>query len=229
MTLRSNLTWPKPKGLALNLKLLRKSRVSDRLASLLAQCAAQGVTQAKIAREIGVAPQFFCDLLRHRRPLTELIARRLGDYFKVDYRSLLTPQGSAPQAALASDTFVGSGTCLPILPHPVEGDPKLHRRWNGNYVQVPSVAMQKLVAATDPYVLRYGNPDTEDRLHAGDLVLISQSLNDTAQISVVKTGRKCSLCRRKNRRWVRLATGEALSSDAVVVGHCLGILWSTLL
>jgi hypothetical protein len=117
-----------------------------------------------------------------------------------------------------------------VLPHPVEGEQRLHPAWDGFFVHAPAIAAPKLASALHPYVLRYRNPDVDRRLYRNDRVLISQSPNETAQIVVVREGRKCFLARRKGkgRNWIRLANGKSLAADSVVVGHCLGVLWSAL-
>jgi transcriptional regulator with XRE-family HTH domain len=201
-------------------------RANESLEALFNQLAEQDYSQAQIAGAIGVAPQYISDIRCGRRPLTELVARRIGEKFHVDYRTLMGLDKSLqPGLTLGPST---NDAWLPILPHPVQGEPTQHPRWNGTYVQVPALAASKLVGAVHPFVLRFGNDDCENRLHKNDLVLISQSPNEKAQISVVRSGRKCFLCRRNGSGWVRVANGQVLTGNCVVVGHCIGVLWSAL-
>lgn len=187
----------------------------------------QGLSQAQIAGEIGIAPQYLSDILRDRRPMTELIARRIGEKFLVDYRGLLGQPTHEPHARLKMDPS-SFAPWLPIFPHPIEGEPLCHPRWEGTLVQVPGIAASKLTGAVHPYVLRYRNNDVEGRLHKNDCVLISQRPKESAPIVVIKTGKKCFLCRRKGKSWFRVADGREITGVCEVVGHCVGILWSAL-
>ena len=93
---------------------------------------------------------------------------------------------------------------------------------------MPASAAPKLATAIQPYVLRFDNNDVERRRHKNDLILVSQSPNESAQMVVVRTGKICLLCRRKNRYWVRLATGQRTTGEGAVGGHCVGVLPSAL-
>jgi transcriptional regulator with XRE-family HTH domain len=197
-----------------------------RLKSVVDDLAQRGISQAKVAAAVGVSRQFLNDIVCARRPVSELLARRVAEQFEIDFSWLLGQPSRAPKTAAfgGADT----GVWLPVLPHPVEGDPREHPRWEGTFIQVPPIAMPTLAGAVQPYVLRFGQNDVENRLHKHDLILVSQTRDEKAPIVVALSGRKCFLARRKAHRWVRLANGVALGSDVRVVGHCLGILWSAL-
>jgi hypothetical protein len=152
----------------------------------------------------------------------------MGEQFQVDFHWLLGQVSQDPQPASTSNSLSFSNDLLPVLHYPIEGEPTHHRRWDGTYVQIPAIALPKLIAADRPYVLRFLNADVEKRLHRNDLVLISQIPNEDAEIVVVKEKTKCFLARRKNRKWFRVANGQLLASESVAVGHCVGILWSAL-
>ena len=152
----------------------------------------------------------------------------LANNFASIIDSLLGQESRGPQPGLATGPSSTVGEWLPVFPHPIEGDPIRHPQWEGTYVQVPAMAAPKLIGAVHPYVLRFGNNDMEGRLHKNDLVLISQSPKESAQIVVVRTGKKCFLCRRKGRSWVRVADRKGLTGACEVVGHCVGVLWSAL-
>jgi transcriptional regulator with XRE-family HTH domain len=198
------------------------------LKKLIEQLIEQGFTQAQIAGAAGVSPQYLSDILCRRRPLTELVARRIGEKFPVDYRALLGPESRGSQSGLVSSPSSTAGEWLPVFPFPIEGDPLCHPRWDGTYVQVPAMAAPKLISAVHPYVLRFRNNDLERRLHKNDLVLISQSPKESAQIVVIKAQKKCLLCRRNGQSWVRVANKKVLTGACDVVGHCVGVLWSAL-
>ena len=57
--------------------------------AFLEQLQKNGLTQAQIAAAVGLSPQFLSDVMKGRRPLTELVARRIGERFHVDYRRVL--------------------------------------------------------------------------------------------------------------------------------------------
>jgi transcriptional regulator with XRE-family HTH domain len=194
----------------------------DRLAT------SHGLTQAKIASEVAVSPQFLSDVLNGRRQLTELLARRLGERFGVDYHVILEDNAGA---SFHGCLQVQSRMLLPILPHPVEGDPRLHPRWDGSLFEAPGLAMAHVKSFSGLYALRFGLDDMKGRLHRGDLVLVDQTPNASAEISVIlidgnRRG-KCVLARRQGSRWIRLADGNS-HTDARVVGHCVAVLWSAL-
>lgn len=193
------------------------------LVDLLEQLAKQGMSQTQVAEAIQVAPQYLSDIKLGRRPLTERIARRLSDEFGVDLRRLSTMDTFA--ATMPSGG--GPAEWLPVLPHPIEGDPRLDPRWKGTFVPVPALAFRPLAEANWPYVLRFDGTDCQGRLHRHDLVLMSQSVNPKALICVVRTGAKCFLARHHQNCWARVNGGATLT-DVTLVGHCLGVLWSTL-
>lgn len=201
---------------------------NDSFNEFIEQLIEQGFSQAEIAGAAGVSPQYLSDIRCFRRPLTELIARRIGERFSVDFRLLMGQESRGPQPGLAAGPSTLAGEWLPVFPQPIEGDPIRHPRWEGTYVQVPAMAAPKLVGAVHPYVLRFRSDDIEGRLHKNDLVLISQRPKESAQIVVVRTGKKCFLCRRKAAEWLRVANGQVLTGACEVVGHCVGILWSAL-
>jgi len=183
-----------------------------------------GVSQADVAKMINLSPQHLSDLKCGRRPLSELVARRFGAAFNVDFRLLL----NVSQIDYAASQPPANRTMLPLLVEPVEGDPVMHPKWDGAYAEVPSAASYKLKDALQPYVLQFCNVDYASRLHQNDHVLISQGPNELARIVVIKQKAKCFLARADNRTWIRLRDKKQLSIGCHVVGHCLAVLWSPL-
>lgn len=49
----------------------------------------EGLTQAALARGIGVTRSVVSDLENSRRPVTGAMARKLGDFFKTEYKAFL--------------------------------------------------------------------------------------------------------------------------------------------
>jgi transcriptional regulator with XRE-family HTH domain len=191
----------------------------------------QGYTQTLVAAELGMLPQYLSDVNRGQRPVTELLARRMGQEFDVNFEWLLGSSGSMENPSSQSKSEKASSTVwLPLFPHPIEGEPRVHSRWNGACVEVTGVAAAKLVLAKHPYVLCLDHDDQEGRLRQGDFLLISQAIDKAAQISVVRYRQKSFLARRNpDGSWRRVANENVLPAASPVTGHCVGILWSSLI
>jgi hypothetical protein len=202
-----------------------------RMGELLEILSRQGFTQQEVASRAGLPSQYVSDIKRGRRPMTELVARRLGEQFDVHYQWLMgtssammppRPQASPPASA-------GSAVWVPIFPHPIEDEPRANPKWNGTGVEVSGIAAAQLVLATQPYVLRFGHNDIQGRLRKGDLILISQASSDVAEISVVRHLNKLFLARRNHDgAWERVANGNTLPAASPIKGHCIGVVWSSL-
>ena len=211
----------------LSVAAIATQRFNDLLGPLLEQ----GHTQAQIATKAGIPPQYFSDIKRGERPVTELIARRLGEEFHFNYRWLMGTSNSMEFSAKpATTTAAGDTIGLPLFPFPIEGEPRQHPKWNGALVEVAGVAAGKSGLARYPYVLQFGRGDEQGRLQHGDLILISQAPNPEAEIHVVSYRNKCFLARANPQgSWNRVAKGEKeLPSRCPAIGHCLGIVWSPL-
>jgi hypothetical protein len=201
-----------------------------RLNDLLALLAEQELTQAQIAVKAGLPPQYISDIKRGRRPMTELVARRLGEEFDVNFQWLMGTSNSmenpTPQMAAAA----ASPLCLPLFTHPIEGEPRQHPKWNGAGVEIAGVAAGRLALTRYPYILQFGHDDEQGRLRRGDLILISQVPSDAADIQVVSYRKKSFLARaNEDGSWSRVANNNKLPSDCAVTGHCVGIVWASLL
>jgi transcriptional regulator with XRE-family HTH domain len=209
----------------LSVAAVATKRFNDLLEPLLER----GLTQAQIATKAGIPPQYFSDIKRGERPVTELIARRLGEEFNFNYRWLMgtsnTMENPAPQSVVATS---GNTLWLPLFPFPIEGEPRQHSKWNGVCVELAGVAAGKVGLARYPYVLQFGHNDVEGRLKQGDLILISQAPNADAAIHVVSYRKKSFLARARDGSWHRVANDNELPSDCPATGHCIGIVWSAL-
>ena len=202
----------------------------QRLNDLLETLGRQGLTQAQVAAKAGLPVQYLSDIKHERRPMTELVARRIGDEFDVNFQWLMGISNSMadPKPRVAA-SIASSSVWLPLLPHPIEGEPRGHPKWDGAGVDIAGAAAAKLVLAQQPYILRFGHKDIEGRLRQGDLILISQAPNRDAEISVVRHRRKSFLARpNDDGTWSRVADGSRRPSDCEIAGHCLGIVWSSL-
>ncbi len=203
---------------------------AKRLNEFLQPLAAQGLTQVEVAARAGLPPQYISDIKRGRRPMTELVARRLGEKFGVNFQWLLGTSDLMDWSG-APVTFVSTTTLLwlPVLPHPIDGDPRQHVDWKGGGVHISGIAAAKAELKSHPYVLEFGHGDVAARLRQGDLLLIVQAANTDAEIHVVRYRRKSFLARKGERGdWIRVANGQALPSDSPATGHCVGIVWSSL-
>jgi transcriptional regulator with XRE-family HTH domain len=190
----------------------------------------QGFTQTQIATKAGFPPQYLSDIKRDRRPVTELVARRLGEAFDVNFEWLLGISDSRETSGVGT-AGTESGVFLPLLPHPIEGEPRTHPKWDGACFEVTGFALAKLSVAKLPYILRFGHDDTQGRLRCKDLILISQVSLPEAEIHVVRTGKKSRLARKGPQGgFICIADGSEIpSEDALVTGHCVGIVWASLL
>lgn len=211
----------------------RRSASSDRTASvttarlreLLDELALQYDTQQEIAANAGLTPQLLADLKQGRRPLTELVARRLADEYGVSFEWLLG-RSEVKQSGLARSS---GGMRLPLFQDPIAGDPLNSPRWDGVGVEVSGHVVAAIARAKWPYVLKFGSADTQGRLRRGDLVLVSQSVCPEAEIQVVKSRIKLYLARRQEAgHFVRVANEELLPAESPVVGYCVAIIWSAL-
>ena len=201
-----------------------------RFGEFLEQAGAEGMTQAEIAQRTGVPPQYISDIKAGRRSVTELFARRIEEEFGVDYEWLRGEAATAESRTQFRNAGPRSNRVrLPVFPHPIEGEPYAHRIWDGSEIEVCGAATARLIASERPYVLRFGASDQKGRLRKNDFVLVSQSANNDAEIHVLKEGTTMYLARRKSSRtWEAVAPGKRVSAEAVVAGHCIGIIWGSL-
>lgn len=204
----------------------------QRLTDLLERLSQQGHSQQEVAADAGLPAQYLSDIKHGRRPMTELVARRLGDAFQVNFQ-WLTVQSDSMEPDQESSSLSNpdsGGTWLPLFPHPVEGEPRSSPAWDGSCVEISGPAAAKLVLTKWPYVLRFGHNDIRKRLCRGDLVLISQTIFDEAEFSVVRYRKKSFLARlQPDGSWERAAYGDSLPGTCPVIGHAVGIVWASLL
>jgi transcriptional regulator with XRE-family HTH domain len=199
-----------------------------RLVELLQTLAEQRITQTEVARRAMVPPQYLSDTKNGRRPLTELFARRLAEEFGFDHQWLLGLADSSERPVLALAQSAKK-ICLPMLGEAIAGEPQVHPMWNGALFELCGVAAAKAACAVLPFVLQLGHGDREGRLRKGDCILVTQTTAENPEFSIVRCGKKILLARKKGSKWLRADTGETLSGDCEVTGHCLGVVWSALI
>ena len=202
-----------------------------RLGELLERLSQQGLMQQQVAAQAGLQSQYLSDIKHGRRPMTELVARRLSGQFDVNHEWLMGVSTSMarPRVQANPPASASSAVWLPLFPHPIEGEPRANPTWDGTGLEVSGAAAAKLVLATQPYALRFGHNDDGGRLRKGDFILISQALSGDAEISVVEYRKKLFLARKKkNGDWERVANRNMLPADSPVKGHCVGVIWSSL-
>jgi transcriptional regulator with XRE-family HTH domain len=203
----------------------------ERLGELLQHLGKKGVTQQEISKRAGLAPSYLTDVKLGRRPLGELVARRLGEAFEVDYRWLLGEIGTMDPVRVGSATATPGPTSvwLPVFPYPIEGPPQTSATWDGSSVEISGVAAALVRLATRPYILRYGADDRRGRLQKDDLLLISQSIDEAAEIQVVRNRGKLYLARSTGAgTWERVASKRTLHGPVEAAGHAIGIVWGRL-
>jgi hypothetical protein len=202
----------------------------ERLNQLIEELGQEGHSQVEMAMKANLPPQYLSDVKRGRRPMTELVARRISDVFAVNHEWLLGQSDAKNVSPQKSGEKGGPALWLPLFPHPIEGEPSKHAAWDGSSWQVTGLAAVRAASAHRPYLLRFGNEDHLNRLQKGDVLLMTQAADECSQISVVRQKGKSYLARLdKNEKWIRLATGESLEAGPQVTGHCIGIVWSLLM
>jgi transcriptional regulator with XRE-family HTH domain len=206
-----------------------------RLEKLLAALEAQGNSQGEVAKRLSVPAPYLSDVKNGRRPVTELLAGRFHKEYGVEPHWLLGSAGSMDVPPLDGPPASGDSrkVWLPVLGQPISGDPTRARKWDGSCIELAGVAAVRVLFADRPYVLRLGVDDRAGRLRRGDLVLISQAADDEAEIQVLKTSGKSGkmfLARRDAEGgWQRLSRiDDQIVGEPLVVGHCLGVVWSKL-
>jgi transcriptional regulator with XRE-family HTH domain len=203
----------------------------ERLQWLLQKLDQQHVSQNEVAKQIGIAPSYLTDVKLGRRPLGELFARRLAEAYRLDYRWLMGDlRGEEPAEIGSTATTAGSGSIwVPVLPHPALGSPQAYKAWDGTFFELCGFAAARVRTATYPYILRFGRDDHAGRLTKGDLILVSQATNETAEIQVIKYRNKLYLARRlPDGGWERVAEKGRLVGTVEPAGHAIGIIWGTL-
>ena len=202
----------------------------QRLNRLLEMLSDRGHSQTQVAARAGIPAQYLSDIKHGRRPMTELVARRLGEEFDVNFQWLLGTSDSMENPSPLSSAFSsGSSVWLPLFSHPIKGEPRAQSTWDGTGVEVAGAASAKLILSKLPYVLRFGRDDVRGRLRKGDLILISQAADVDAEISVVRYRKKLFLARRgETGNWIRVGNGNELPAECPVSGHCVGVVWSPL-
>ena len=201
------------------------------LCELLTRLTQQGTSQQQAALRAGLPPQYLSDIKNGRRPMTELVARRIGQEFRVNYQWLLGLSETIEPVILrdSAPTPSGERSWLPVFSQPVSGDPQTLPQWDGTRLEISGAAATKLKLLKWPYVLRLGSDDLRGRLQKGDLVLISQSSTEQAEINVISYRQKLFLARRQSdETWERIAKGNKLTEVCSVAGYCVAILWSDL-
>jgi transcriptional regulator with XRE-family HTH domain len=214
-----------------------------RLQKLLETLRQQGTTQKEIAERANIPASYLADMKNGHRAVTELFARRLAAEFDIDHQWLLGGVGTMDSIETGSEGVIeGSGSLwLPVFIDPIEGPPLIHRAWNGSSIEIAGAAAARVRLADSPYILRYGQDDgsfdndaellghevKKGRLRCGDLLLISQSCNETAEFQVVKTSPSTAYLMRATIRgtWQRVADGREYQGQRVI-GHCIGLVWA---
>ena len=160
---------------------------AERLHDFLELQANKGLTQNQVATRAGIPPQYLSDIKHQRRPMTELIARRIADEFSYNFEWLLGTSDALVCATTDLAPGKASNSCwVPCFNCPIEGEPRANSKWDGAGIEVAGLAAAKLLHANLPYVLKFGHADHKGRLRKGDLLLISQIRKDQAEYSIIE-------------------------------------------
>ena len=137
-----------------------------RLADLLKLLAQQGLTQQQVASRANLPPQYLSDLKCGRRPMTELVARRLGEEFDINHHWLLGTSNTMepPESRSGHSAARPDDNWLPVLNIPIDGEPRAYLAWDRTMVELSGAVADMLVQAQSPYALRFGHNDVKGRL-----------------------------------------------------------------
>lgn len=202
-----------------------------RLIELLDDLANQGYSQAAVATECGIQPQYLSDIKRGARPMTELVARRLADAFPpLNYEWLLDVSDQREEESNSLSDSIAEGVWLPLFDHPIQGEPGTHVDWDGVPMEIAGTAAAKVLHLQMPYLLRFGHNDVERRIRKKDVLMMSQGGDPKATIQVVRYRKKLFLARQnKAGTWTRVGNGHEIPGDCPSVGHAVGIVWGDLM
>jgi hypothetical protein len=189
-----------------------------------------GTTQAEVARCLGIASQYLSDVKTGRKPVTKLFALRLRACYGLDDEWLM--RGGDPPfhffgLDLRPEQLLGMN--LSVFDAPIFGDPSLHPNEVKLRIDIAGPAIQHASRAKEPYLLRFVGKDPQGGLRQNDLILISQNVNRTAKIQVVRQQRDLVLARKiAQGTWQRVDSGQSLGRKVEAVGICLAIIWRQL-
>jgi len=161
--------------------------------------------------------------------MTEPFSRRVADVYRVGIDWLVHGKGPEyiPQMKEAPAT-IKSGVTLPVLSAPAEDDPTTSPHWDGTQIIVSGAPAAIASRANSAYVLRFEGNDSNGRLVAGDLVLITEPSNDPCELMIVKCSSSLRMARREKREWHPLKGRTRIPTSAKVVGSVHGIVWAPL-
>jgi plasmid maintenance system antidote protein VapI len=201
----------------------------QRLGELLRRLGEMGVNQSQVAQRTGIPRQYLNDVIHRRRPLTELLSRRLAEEFDFDHQWLLGSKDSLERVVLSAPRSSTERVWLPIVGQAIIGDPREHPTWSGACMEICGTAAARAGRADLPYVLQLGHGDRENRLRKGDFVLVSQAAAENAEVSTVRCKEEILLARSRAAKWLRVETGEPMRGECEVTGHLIGVVWSALI
>jgi transcriptional regulator with XRE-family HTH domain len=206
-----------------------QAEIRQRLHTVLERLQELGISQAEVARCVGIASQYLSDVKAGRKRVTKLFALRLGACYEFDHKWLL--QGGDPPAGFFGLEPPPDSHLLlelSVFDRPICGDPGPHPDSTAT-VDVSGPAAQQADRAKDPYLLRFAGRDPDGGLRQNDLILISQKVSRKAKIQVVRQQQALVLARKTARgTWRRVDDGQSLGRKVEVVGNCLGIVWRQL-
>jgi transcriptional regulator with XRE-family HTH domain len=208
-----------------------QAAIRKRLQEGLKRLQELGMTQAEVARCVGVASQYLSDVKSGRKPVTKLFALRLRACYGLDDKWLM--RGGDPPAHffeldLRPDLQMLL-TELSVFDAPIIGDPESHPNEAKLRIDLAGPAAQHAYRAKEPYLLRFVGKDPEGGLRQNDLILISQNVNRTAKIQVVRQQTDLVLARKIAQGvWQRVDNGQSLRRKVEAVGSCVAIVWRQL-
>ncbi len=206
-----------------------QAEIRQRLHTVLERLQELGISQAEVARCVGIASQYLSDVKAGRKRVTKLFALRLGACYEFDHKWLL--QGGDPPAdffGLDPQPRAHLRLELSVFDRPICGDPGTHPDWTTT-VEISGPALEQADRAKDPYLLRFAGKDHAGELKQNDLILISQKVSRKAKIQVVRQRQALVLARKTAQgTWQHIDDGQSPDRKVEVVGSCVGIVWRQL-
>ena len=202
----------------------------QRLKMVLERLAEAGFSQQRVATRANLPTSYLSDIKLGRRAMSELFARRVGEEFGIDFQWLLSGAGSmlAPRLdQYASPT--NTDLLLPVVDAPLRGEPRQSKEWDGSLLQIAGAGKTAAIKALCPYVLRIKADGMGGRLRRGDLVLISQEVDEHATVAIISHQNRLVLAYKgSTKHWMSLSDKKLTTINPEVVGSCIAILWAPL-
>ena len=199
------------------------------------------VSQADLARELGVDRRFVNDLVHRRKRMTPAVAKFLEARHGLSAAWLL--HGEGQMLKLAVEDSSRPITYLPLLHEVVAGDPRECPSWRKTFLEVLSAHVKRSRPNSLFYVLEVADPNLHPELRRADLALIESvevapgEVENRLVVVEMKKGKRLGTVKRRKKggqdKYVvdvpGLGEGEVAFEEDVdgvkIVGVYQGLIW----